>query len=82
MKLRGDFRNETIWALLDQIIERFNRTISEEFIVYHRALLRDSVSDFNHTLNDWLHWYNEERPHESLGFLSPLEYHRVHYRSE
>lgn len=61
-------------------IERFNRTISEEFIVYHRALLRDSVPDFNHTLNNWLRWYNEERPHESLGFLSPLEYHRAHYQ--
>jgi len=60
-------------------IERFNRTISEEFVVYHRALLRDDMVTFNQTLGEWLHWYNEERPHESLGFLSPLEYHRVYY---
>lgn len=60
-------------------IERFNRTISEEFVVYHRALLRDDVAVFNTQLGEWLRWYNEERPHESLGFLSPLEYHRVNY---
>jgi len=61
-------------------IERFNRTILEEFIVYHRALLRDSVDDFNNELIKWLRWYNEERPHESLGFLPPMEYYyRVYY---
>lgn len=63
-------------------IERFNRTISEEFVVYHRALLRDDIHTFNQALTKWLYWYNEERPHESLGFLSPLEYHRAHYQSE
>ena len=60
-------------------IERFNRTISEEFVVYHRALLRDYVPTFNQVLGEWLQWYNEERPHEALGFLSPMEYHRAHY---
>lgn len=63
-------------------IERFNRTVSEDFIIYHRALLRDSVEDFNTTLDEWLRWYNEERPHESLGFLSPMEYYRAHYETE
>jgi len=62
-------------------IERFNRTVSEEFLVYHRALLRDNLDGFNQALTEWLHWYNEERPHESLGFLSPLEYHRAYYQS-
>lgn len=62
-------------------IERFNRTISEEFLIYHRALLRDNLTDFNVTLTKWLYWYNEKRPHESLGFLAPLEYHRVTYQS-
>lgn len=63
-------------------IERFNRTISEELIVYHRPLLRDDVPTFNQALTEWLQWYNEERPHESLGFLAPLEYHRVNYELE
>jgi putative transposase len=62
-------------------IERFNRTVSEEFIVYHRALLRDDLTVFNTELVAWLRWYNEERPHEALGFLSPMEYHRATYQS-
>jgi putative transposase len=61
-------------------IERFNRTISEEFIMYHRALLRDDPVTFNDELVKWLRWYNEERPHEALGFLSPMEYHRANYQ--
>jgi putative transposase len=55
-------------------IERFNRTISEDFIMLNRPLLRDNVSAFNEKLVDWLIWYNTKRPHESLGMVSPLRY--------
>lgn len=55
-------------------VERFNRTLSEDFIQHHLPLLRDDVLRFNETLIDWLLWYNAERPHESLGMLSPLQY--------
>ena len=55
-------------------IERFNRTLSEDFIQHHRGLLRDDLNRFNDTLIDWLIWYNTERPHQSLGMLSPLRY--------
>lgn len=55
-------------------IERFNRTLSEDFIARHRVLLRDDLTAFNRALVDWLLWYNTERPHESLGMLSPLRY--------
>jgi putative transposase len=67
---------------MNAYVERFNRTVQEEFIVYHRALLRDSLEATNQALTDWLSWYNGERPHEGLGMLSPLEYHRVHYELE
>lgn len=67
---------------LNAHIERFNRTVQEEFIVYHRALLRDDLVGSNHALLEWLHWYNEERPHEGLGMLSPMEYHRRYYEME
>lgn len=63
-------------------VERFNRTLSEECLIYNRALLRDDVTKFNTVLGDWLHWYNHNRPHESLGFLSPVEYHRANYEME
>lgn len=55
-------------------IERFNRTISEDFIMVNRSLLRDDVHAFNVKLVDWLLWYNTKRPHESLGMVSPLRY--------
>jgi len=55
-------------------VERFNRTLSEDFIRHHRAALRDDLARFNESLIDWLLWYNTERPHQSLGMLSPLRY--------
>ena len=55
-------------------VERFNRTLSEDFIRHHRGTLRDDLTRFNELLIDWLLWYNTERPHQSLGMLSPLRY--------
>ena len=55
-------------------VERFNRTLSEDFIQHHLPLLRDDILQFNETMIDWLLWYNAERPHESLGMLAPLQY--------
>lgn len=55
-------------------IERFNRTLSEAFIQYHRSLLAHNLDLFNKQLMDWLLWYNTRRPHWSLGLVSPLRY--------
>lgn len=55
-------------------VERFNRTLNEEFLRYHRELLRDDVAKFNKKLIDWLIWYNTRRPHWALGLISPLRY--------
>lgn len=59
---------------MNAAIERFNRTISDDFISRNRALLRDDLPDFNEKLADWLIWYNTIRPHETLGNISPLRY--------
>lgn len=55
-------------------VERFNRTLSEEFISHHLSILRDDLTAFNEALVDYLLWYNTERPHESLSMVSPLRY--------
>jgi transposase InsO family protein len=55
-------------------VERFNRTLDEEFLQYHRALLRDDMRAFNEKLIDWLLWYNGERPHYALGQVAPLRF--------
>jgi len=57
---------------LNTHVERFNRTLDEEFLCYHRALMRDDVAAFNERLIDWLLWYNGERPHYALGQVSPF----------
>ena len=59
---------------MNPFVERFNRTVSDDCIMRHRALLRDDLVAFNEKLVDWLLWYNCRRPHESLGLVSPLRY--------
>lgn len=53
-------------------VERFNRTLEEEFLKWHRSPLRDDVAAFNDALVDWLLWYNGERPHHALGQVAPF----------
>ena len=55
-------------------IERFNRILSGDFISINRMLLATDIDAFNEKLVDWLLWYSGERPHQSLGMLSPLQY--------
>jgi hypothetical protein len=54
-------------------MERFNRTIQEEFVDYHAGALLDP-SSFNQQLIPWLVWYNTERPHWGLDLKSPMQY--------
>jgi transposase InsO family protein len=44
-------------------IERYNRTIQEEFIDYHLDELGGNIDNFNHLLTDWCIYYNTRRPH-------------------
>ncbi len=54
-------------------IEKFNRTIQEEFIDGNEILL-DDTNRFNQKLTDWLIWYNTERYHWSLNLETPVDY--------
>lgn len=55
-------------------IERFNRTIQEDFINQNLYLLAYDINQFNQKLIDWLLWYNTKRPHQTLNQQSPLKY--------
>lgn len=55
-------------------IERFNRTIQEEYIDWHLQTLAFDIEKFNLDLKAWIDWYNNKRPHISLGYLSPMQY--------
>lgn len=54
-------------------VEKFNRTIQEEFIDQNEMWL-DNPMQFNKKMMDWLLWYNTERPHWSLNLMSPVDY--------
>ena len=56
---------------LDNIfVERFWRTIKQEE-VYIKAY--DSVQDAYHNIKNYIHFYNNDRPHQSLGYKTPAE---------
>jgi len=53
-------------------IERFNQTLEYEWL-YNSNLSLDP-EEFNPRLTEWLIEYNFNRPHQSLGYLAPIEY--------
>jgi len=53
-------------------IERFNETLEYEWL-YNSNLSLDP-EELNPQLTEWLVEYNFNRPHQSLGYLAPVEY--------
>lgn len=58
-------------------IERFNRTFREEVLDQHLFL---RLEDVREAAWWWMLEYNEERPHDSLGELTPVEFRQQHAR--
>lgn len=52
-------------------IERFNRTYRGEVL---DAYVFASVTEVQAVTDDWLHGYNERRPHDSLGRIPPTRF--------
>ena len=50
----------------------FGRIKNELF--YGRDWMEVSLENFEKGLDEYLHWYNEDRIKESLGFMSPAGY--------
>ena len=50
-------------------LERFNRTIQEECLYY----INQKPQMYQEAIDDWLPYYNNERAHLSLNFLSPSQ---------
>jgi len=57
---------------INGVIERFNRTIQEEFIQCCDILPDDPC--YKQALGEYLVFYNTERVHKSLGLKSPMDY--------
>ena len=52
------------------VCERFNRTLSEEFIQLGNTTSNTAV--FNSNLTEWLVEYNFHRPHQTLEYMTPI----------
>lgn len=53
------------------MVERFFRSLKEECVWLQR------FSNYTHArrvIARWLRWYNNGRPHQSLGYHSPTQY--------
>lgn len=64
-------------------IERFNRTLEDEFIKWQRHTMcdRDNLELLRQKLCEYMHYYNNTRPHTALAFLSPVVYARKQLES-
>jgi len=58
--------------------ERFNRTLQEEFI--QLGGFTPDTETFNRNLTEWLIEYNMYRPHQSLGYETPIEFHNQYHK--
>ncbi len=57
---------------IDAFIERYNRTVQEEFIDFNLDSIHDHHA-FGELLTEWNVYYNTKRRHHSLRLRSPLE---------
>ena len=58
---------------INGVVERFNRTVQEEFINRCDELYFD-LDTFSKKLTNYLTWYNTKRPHHSLKLQTPEGY--------
>ena len=56
---------------INGVVERFNRTLQDEFLKVSRAIKKDYLTLDKH-LQKWLNWYNNSRPHYSLKYMTPI----------
>ena len=64
---------------MNAFVERFNRTIQEEYTNFKQWDLLQKIQEFNRNLMDWLIFYNFKRPHLGLKkdygqFIAPMQY--------
>lgn len=59
---------------INGVVERFNRTIQDEFINRSDEMYTQDWDRLNQKLEHYLTWYNTKRPHYSLNYMTPTQY--------
>lgn len=84
-EFEGEFRRACLILGIEQVysrphtpkdnpmVERFNWTVQDEWLSLSDKGL-DNMQEANEELSLWLTEYNNVRPHESLAYLTPLDY--------
>ena len=57
------------------VIERFFRSLKEECVWQHQFA---NFAEAQQRLRSWLTWYNTGRPHQALGYHSPIQFRAAH----
>ena len=55
-------------------VERCNGNIRNELL---NAYVFESLHEVREKAEEWRQDYNAERPHKSLGYVPPAEYHKI-----
>ena len=57
----------------NSVVERFFRSLKEECVWQNRF---ENFEQAKEAVDAWIKTYNQDRPHQTLGYLTPKEYYR------
>ncbi len=60
------------------LIERWFRSLKEECVWQHQY---HNFAEASVAIQHWIAWYNDERPHQALGYCSPRQYQQQRLRA-
>ena len=55
-------------------LERFHRSLKEELIWQQEW---EDLAEVDNAVAEWVHFYNEQRPHSALGYQAPLQFNKA-----
>lgn len=82
-KLREELQKENVFQFYSNVgtptdnprVERSHLTDQKEY--YGKGGLKKTFEEQKTSLAEWEHMYNFERPHQALGYLTPMEFHSL-----
>lgn len=60
-------------------LERFHRTLKEELIWRNEW---EDLDELCEAVSNWVHHYNNERPHSALGYKAPAQFNKAVYKNK
>jgi len=53
------------------------RSVTDELEFYQKGGLKRTFEEQRRALAEWEHFYNFKRPHQALGYLTPMEFYEL-----